>query len=160
MNVITQAAAYLLIANLALPGAGCECLGDEYGAMKHSSDHMSKHEPTHGKHTTSHHAQDQSQAQQKIQNSNQALDAQQTHNCLIENCSVDGSVINEAVAASSTALLTKYYRGEKTEAKYTAHIVVLTSFDIARAPSALAPPQNRSYVTAESPFTRFDRLII
>ena len=152
MNVITQAIAYLLIANLALPGAGCECLSDKYGAIKHSSDHMSEHEPTYAKHATSHHAQDQTR--------NQALDAQQTHTCHVENCSADGSAINEAVAASSTALLTKCYQGGKTEAKYTAHVVALTSFDIARAPPALAPPQNRSYATAESPLTRFDRLII
>ena len=160
MNVITEAIAYLLIANLALPGAGCECLSDKYGAMKHSSDHMSKHEPTHAKHATSHHAQDQNQVQRKDQTRNQALDAQQTHTCHVENCSADGSAINEAVAASSTALLTKCYQDGKTEAKYTAHVVALTSFDIARAPPALAPPQNRSYATTESPLTRFDRLII
>ena len=161
MNFVTQAITYLLIANLALPGAGCQCLSDKDGAMSHNSDHMSMHEPTHAEHTTSHHApaknkaKVQVQVQVQVQEHSQSLDPAQTHTCLQENCAKDTTAISEVVAPSHNALFIAWHEGDQTEGEYTAHIIALASFDIARA-----PPDNPSNTPFESPLSRFDRLII
>ncbi|MDC3409603.1 hypothetical protein OAY23_01585 [bacterium] len=155
MNFVTQAITYLLIANLALPGAGCQCLSDKDGAMSHTSDHMSMHEPTHAEHTTSHHAPAKNKAKVQIQEHSQSLDPAQTHTCLQENCAKDTTAISEVVAPSHNALFIAWHEGDQTEGEYTAHIIALASFDIARA-----PPDNPSNTAFESPLSRFDRLII
>ena len=168
MNFLTQAFAYLLIVNLALPGAGCQCLSDKNTAMNHSSDHVSMHEQTHAEHTTSHHArvknrakaQVQVQVQVQVQEHSQALDPAQTHICLQENCAKDTTALSEVVAPSHNALFIAWHEGDQTEGEYTAHIIALASFDIARAPPEFAPPDNPSNTPFESPLSRFDRLII
>ena len=162
MNFVTQAITYLLIANLALPGAGCQCLSDKDGAMSHNSDHMSMHEPTHAEHTTSHHApaKNKAKVQVQVQEHSQSLDPAQTHTCLQENCAKDTTAISEVVAPSHNALFIAWHEGDQTEGEYTAHIIALASFDIARAPPEFAPPDNPSDTPFESPLCRFDRLII
>jgi len=160
MNFVTQAITYLLIANLALPGAGCQCLSDKDGAMSHNSDHMSMHEPTHAERTTSHHAPAKNKAKVQIQEHSQSLDPAQTHTCLQENCAKDTTAISEVVAPSHNALFIAWHEGDQTEGEYTAHIIALASFDIARAPPEFAPPDNPSNTAFESPLSRFDRLII
>ncbi len=159
MNFLTQAITYLLIVNLALPGAGCQCLSDKNAAMNHSSDHVSMHEPTQAEHTTSHHAQAKDKAkvqvQVQVQEHSQALDPAQTHTCLQENCAKDTTALSEVVAPSHNALFIAWHEGDQTEGEYTAHIIALASFDIARA-----PPDNPSNTPFESPLSRFDRLII
>ena len=154
MNFLTQAVTYLLIVNLVMPGAGCQCLSDEDGAMSHSSGPMSMHESTHAEHTISHHAQKQAQV------SDQALDSAQTHTCLEETCSKNNNAISQVVAQGHNALLITWHEGEQTEGKYTAHMVALDLSDIARAPPAFTPPDILKSTTFESPLTRFDRLII
>ena len=162
MNFVTQAITYLLIANLALPGAGCQCLSDKDGAMSHNSDHMSMHEPTHAEHTTSHHApaKNKAKVQVQVQEHSQSLDPAQTHTCLQENCAKDTTAISEVVAPSHNALFIAWHESDQTEGEYTAHIIALASFDIARAPPEFAPPDNPSDTPFESPLCRFDRLII
>ena len=164
MNFLTQAFTYLLIVNLALPGAGCQCLSDKNTAMNHSSDHVSMHEQTHAEHTTSHHARvknrAKAQVQVQVQEHSQALDPAQTHICLQENCAKDTTALSEVVAPSHNALFIASHEGDQTEGEYTAHIIALTSFDIARAPPEFAPPDNPSNTPFESPLSRFDRLII
>ena len=164
MNFLTQTFAYLLIVNLALPGAGCQCLSDKNTAMNHSSDHVSMHEQTHAEHTTSHHAKvknrAEAQVQVQVQEHSQALDPAQTHICLQENCAKNTTALNEVVAPSHNALFIAWHEGDQTEGEYTAHIIALASFDIARAPPEFAPPDNPSNTPFESPLSRFDRLII
>ena len=164
MNFLTQAFTYLLIVNLALPGAGCQCLSDKNTAMNHSSDHVSMHEQTHAEHTTSHHARvknrAKAQVQVQVQEHSQALDPAQTHICLQENCAKDTTALSEVVAPSHNALFIAWHEGDQTEGEYTAHIIALASFDIARAPPEFAPPDNPSNTPFESPLSRFDRLII
>ena len=160
MNFVTQAITYLLIANLALPGAGCQCLSDKDGAMSHNSDHMSMNEPTHAEHTTSHHAPAKNKAKVQIQEHSQSLDPAQTHTCLQENCAKDTTALSEVVAPSHNALFIAWHEDDQTEGEYTAHIIALASFDIARAPPEFAPPDNPSDTPVESPLCRFDRLII
>ena len=162
MNCVTQAITYLLIANLALPGAGCQCLSDKDGAMSHDSDHMRMHQPTHVEHTTSHHApaKDKVQVQVQVQEHSQSLDRAQTHTCLQENCAKDTTAVSEVVAPSHNALFIAWHEGDQTDGDYTAHISALASFDIARAPPEFAPPDNPSNTPLESPLSRFDRLII
>ncbi|MDA7723151.1 hypothetical protein N8862_01775 [Pseudomonadales bacterium] len=162
MNFVTQAITYLLIANLALPGAGCQCLSDKNAAMNHGSDHVRMHEPTHAEHTTSHHAQakDKVQVQVQVQEHSQALDPAQTHTCLQETCAKDTTALSEVVAPSHHTLFIAWHEGDQTEGEYTAHIIALAFFDIARAPPEFAPPDNPSNTAFESPLSRFDRLII
>ena len=137
------------------PGAGCQCLSDKDGAMSHNSDHMSMQEPTHAEHTTSHHAPAKNKAKVQIQEHSQSLDPAQTHTCLQENCAKDTTAISEVVAPSHNALFIAWHESDQTEGEYTAHIIALASFDIARA-----PPDNPSNTPFESPLSRFDRLII
>ena len=164
MNFLTQAITYLLIVNLALPGAGCQCLSDKNAAMNHSSDPVSMHEPTQAEHTTSHHAQAKDKAkvqvQVQVQEHSQALDPAQTHICLQENCAKDTTALSEVVAPSHNALFIAWHEGDQTEGEYTAHVIALASFDITRAPPEFAPPDNPSNTPFESPLSRFDRLII
>jgi len=162
MNFLTQAFTYLLIVNLALPGAGCQCLSDKNTAMNHSSDHVSMHEQTHAEHTTSHHARvkNRVQVQVQAQEHSQALDPAQTHICLQENCAKDTTALSDVVAPSHNALFIAWHEGDQTEGEYTAHIIALASFDIARAPPEFARPDNPSNTPFESPLSRFDRLII
>ena len=166
MNFLTQAFTYLLIVNLALPSAGCQCLSDKNAAMNHSSDHVSMHEPTHTEHTKIHHARVknrakvQVQVQLQLQEHSQALDPAQTNTCLQENCAKDTTALSEVVAPSHNALFIVWHEDDQTEGEYTAHIIALASFDIARAPPEFAPPDNPSNTTFESPLSRFDRLII
>ena len=160
MNFVTQAITYLLIANLALPGAGCQCLSDKDGAMSHNSDHMSMHETTHAEHTTSHHAPAENKAKVQIQEHSQSLDPAQTHTCLQENCAKDTTAINEVVAPNHNALFIAWHEGEQTEGKYIAQTIALAFFATARTPPEFAPPDNPSKTLFDSPLSRFDRLII
>ena len=96
----------------------------------------------------------------KIQEHSQALDPAQTHICLQENCAKDTTALSEVVAPSHNALFIAWHEGDQTEGEYTAHIIALASFDIARAPPEFAPPDNPSNTPFESPLSRFDRLII
>ena len=127
--------------------------------MNHSSDHVSMHEPTQAEHTTSHHAQAKDKAKVQVhvhvQEHSQALDPAQTHTCLQENCAKDTTALSEVVAPSHNALFIAWHESDQTEGEYTAHIIALASFNIARA-----PPDNPSNTPFESPLSRFDRLII
>ena len=160
MNFVTQTITYLLIANLALPGAGCQCLSDKNGAMSHGSDHLSMHEPAHTEHTTSHQADTKNQVQVQVQKQSQSLGPAQTHTCLQENCAKDTTAINEVVAPSHNALFIAWHEGEQTEGKYIAQTIALAFFATARTPPEFAPPDNPSNTLFDSPLSRFDRLII
>ena len=135
---------------------------DENGTLSHGPGHMGVHEPAPAGHAMGHHSHAKNTAKVQTQTPNRVVahESGQTHTCLQENCAKDTTAINEVVAPSHNALFIAWHEGEQTEGEYIAHTIDLAFFETARAPPALAPPNNPSNTLFDSPLSRFDRLII